>query len=44
MNLCITIHYGVSAIGLLTKRISKGTLWAIFLWILACVVFTYIKN
>ncbi|MFY8051351.1 MAG: hypothetical protein ACOVP2_01930 [Armatimonadaceae bacterium] len=44
MNLCISILYGVSAIGLMTKRISKGTLWAIFLWIVACVVFTYIKD
>lgn len=44
MNLCISILYGVSAIGLLTKRIGRGTLWAIFLWILTCVVFTYIKN
>ena len=44
MNLCISILYGVSAIGLLAKRISRGTLWAIFLWILACVVFTFIKN
>ena len=44
MNLCISILYGASAIGLLSRRITMGTVWAMVSWIVVCVLVTLFKG